>query len=154
MSDYEVTVGGVALAPPDGWSLVIDDPDHGIGRLLADGRSIPVVVEGGGSSWTVTVRGRRIPVEVRTWRERLLAEAETASQAHTGPVVVKATLPGLIVAVAVEAGHEVEAGTTLLTIEAMKMQNEVRAPRAGRVTEVAVASGQAVATGTPLVRIE
>jgi pyruvate carboxylase subunit B len=154
MSDYEVTVGGVVGAPADGWRLVIDDPGHGIGRLVAGERSIPVVVEGAGSSWTVTIRGRRIPVEVRTWRERLLAEAETASQAHTGPVLVKATLPGLIVAVAVAAGHEVEEGTTLLTIEAMKMQNEVRAPRAGRVTEVAVASGQAVATGAPLVRIE
>jgi biotin carboxyl carrier protein len=67
---------------------------------------------------------------------------------------VKATLPGLIVAVAVEAGTEVAEGMTLLTIEAMKMQNEVRAPRAGTVAEVTVAAGQAVATGTPLVRIE
>ena len=154
MSDYEVNVAGVRGEPTTGWDLVLDDPAHGVGRLVDGEASIPVVVEGSGTEWAVTIRGRRVPVEVRTWRERLLAEAETASQAHAGPVVVKATLPGLIVTVAVEPGHEVTEGTTLLTIEAMKMQNEVRAPRAGTVVEVSVAPGQAVATGTPLVRIE
>ena len=154
MSEYEVSVAGAVRMPEEEWQLVLDDPAHGVGRLVDGERSIPILVEGDGSSWTVTLRGRRIPVEVRTWRERLLAEAERSSQANVGPVVVKATLPGLIVAVAVEAGIHVEEGATLLTIEAMKMQNEVRAPRAGRIVEVAVAAGVAVATGTPLVRIE
>jgi biotin carboxyl carrier protein len=81
-------------------------------------------------------------------------EAETAARAHAGPIEVRATLPGLIVAVSVTAGDEVEAGVALLTIEAMKMQNEVRAPRAGRVVEVAVAPGQTVATGAALLRLE
>ncbi len=83
-----------------------------------------------------------------------MAEAETSAGGRDGPVVVTATLPGLVVAVGVSAGDEVEAGASLLTIEAMKMQNEVRAPRGGRVVEVAVESGQAVATGAPLLRIE
>jgi biotin carboxyl carrier protein len=154
VSDYEVTVDGTVRSPASGWRLVLDDVAHGVGRLTDGERSVPVVVEGNGSEWVVTLRGRRIPVTVRTWRERLIAEAETASRAQAGPVLVKATLPGLIVAVAVEVGAEVDEGTTLLTIEAMKMQNEVRAPRAGRIVEVSVASGQAVATGAPLVRIE
>ncbi|HEX2765776.1 MAG TPA: biotin/lipoyl-containing protein [Candidatus Limnocylindria bacterium] len=154
MRDYEVEVDGGRRRPADGWQLVLDDPDHGVGRLVNGERSIPVVVEGSGSEWTVTLRGRRIPVAVRTWRERLLAEAATAARVHSGPTVVKATLPGLIVAVAVEPGTAVEEGETLLTIEAMKMQNEVRAPRAGTVVEVAVASGQTVATGAALVQIE
>jgi pyruvate carboxylase subunit B len=154
MTEYEARVAGNRQAPAAGWQLVLDDPTRGVGRLVDGQRSIPVIVEGRGSTWTVTIRGRRVPVEVLTWRERLLAEAETESLAHDGPVIVKATLPGLIVAVAVDVGHEVDAGATLLTIEAMKMQNEVRAPRGGRVVEVAVASGQAVATGAPLVRIE
>lgn len=154
MTDYEVEVDGTRRRAADGWRLVLDDPTHGIGRLVDESRSVPVVVEGSGSEWTVTLRGRRIPVAVRTWRERLLAEAATAARVHSGPTVVKATLPGLIVAVVVEPGTAVEEGTTLLTIEAMKMQNEVRAPRAGTVVEVAVASGQTVATGAALVHIE
>jgi biotin carboxyl carrier protein len=93
-------------------------------------------------------------VEVRTWRERVLAEAEGARRDDAGPIEVKATLPGLIVAVAVAAGDEVEEGMPLLTIEAMKMQNEVRAPRAGRVIEVVVGPGQTVATGAALLRLE
>jgi biotin carboxyl carrier protein len=93
-------------------------------------------------------------VTVRSWRERVLAEAETGASAHGGPVEVRATLPGMVVAVAVGPGDEVAEGAQLLTIEAMKMQNEVRAPRAGRVIEVAVAPGQTVATGTGLIRLE
>jgi biotin carboxyl carrier protein len=84
----------------------------------------------------------------------VLAEAESRAEATGGPMTVTATLPGLVVAVRVAPGDEVEAGTALLTIEAMKMQNEVRAPRPGRVGEISVVPGQAVATGTSLLRLE
>ena len=153
MSDHEIRVDG---EPTEAADVVVEweDRDHGLARLVVDGRAVPAIVEGAGSEWIVTLRGRRIPVTVRTWRERVLAEAETAARVHGGPTVVKATLPGLVVAVAVAEGEEVEEGSPLLTIEAMKMQNEVRAPRAGRVVAVEVAAGQAVATGAALLRLE
>jgi acetyl/propionyl-CoA carboxylase alpha subunit len=153
MTGYQVLVDGEA-ADPGEWHVEWDDRERGIARLVAGQRSIPVLVEGQGTEWFVTIRGRRIPVTVRTWRERLLAEAESSAQAHAGPTTVKATLPGLIVAVAVTVGDQVEQGAALLTIEAMKMQNEVRAPRPGRVVEITVAAGVAVATGAPLLRLE
>lgn len=152
--DVEVSIDGELVRPAEDWALAWIDRRHGIARLQREGEAVTVVVEGGGSTWAVSLRGRRIPVGVRTWRERVLAEAETAARTHDGPVTVAATLPGLIVAVAVVAGDEVEAGAALLTIEAMKMQNEVRAPRAGRIIEVSVAPGQAVATGVALLRLE
>jgi biotin carboxyl carrier protein len=154
MTDLEATVGGEAADFPEGWKLDWVDPAHGVARLSDGERSVLVLAEGQGTDWTVTVRGRRIPVSVRSWRERVLAEAEIDARAHAGPVEVRATLPGLIVAVGVAAGDEVEEGAALLTIEAMKMQNEVRAPRAGRVVEVEVAPGQTVATGAALLRLE
>jgi len=154
MSDYEVRIGDERIEPAGSWRLEWNDAARGIGRLVDGERSIPVIVEGSGPDRVVTLRGRRIPISVRSWRERLMAEAERAAQVHAGPVVVKATLPGLIVAVAVEAGDEVAEGDPLLTVEAMKMQNEVRAPRAGRVAEVMVRSGQPVATGAALLRLE
>ncbi|MDQ2674483.1 MAG: biotin/lipoyl-binding protein [Chloroflexota bacterium] len=153
MTDYQAQVDGEGAHSGD-WHVEWDDRERGLARLVRDGRSVPVLVEGQGSEWFVTLRGRRVPVTVRTWRERLLAEAETSAQAHAGPTTVKATLPGLIVSVAVAVGDEVEQGASLLTIEAMKMQNEVRAPRPGRVVEIAVATGVAVATGASLLRLE
>jgi biotin carboxyl carrier protein len=84
----------------------------------------------------------------------VLAEAESTAATHHGPTEVRATLPGLVVAVEVSEGSEVTAGDALLTIEAMKMQNEVRATRSGRVLALEVRVGETVATGALLLRLE
>lgn len=152
-SRYQATVDGQVRDAATA-SVEWVDREAGVARIELDGSTELVLVEGSGSDWTVTLRGRRVGVTLRTWRERMLVAAETASIARSGPTVVAASLPGLVVAVAVAAGDEVEAGASLLTIEAMKMQNEVRAPRAGRVVEISVASGEVVATGAALLRLE
>jgi biotin carboxyl carrier protein len=154
MSDYEVTVGDRVVEPADGWELHWVDRGHGEARVTDATRSVLLVVEGGGTEWTVTLRGRRIRVSVRTWREQVLARADVEAAAHGGPLDVKATLPGLVLAVAAEEGSEVAEGDPLVTIEAMKMQNEVRAPRPGRIGVVAVVAGQTVAAGATLLRLE
>jgi biotin carboxyl carrier protein len=154
MTDLETRISGDPVVPAGGWRLDWADPARGIARLSDGDRSQLVLVEGQATEWTVTLRGRRIPVTVRSWRERVLADAETEGPSQAGPVEVRATLPGLVVAVAVAPGDEVSEGAALLTIEAMKMQNEVRAPRAGRIIELEVAPGQTVATGAALLRLE
>jgi len=154
---YRTLVGGadgVETEPAAGWSFSWVDQDAGVAGLRAGAGLVRVVVEGRGSEWFVTLRGRRIPVIVRSRREQLLAEAAGASGSGAGPIDVTATLPGLVVAIETAEGTEVAAGDPLLTIEAMKMQNEVRAPRAGRVSAVAVAAGETVATGQLLLRID
>ena len=103
----------------------------------------------------MTLRGRRIPVAVRTWRERVLAEAESASRRHDGPVEVRATLPGLVVAVAVKEGDEVAVGRD--AAHHRGDEDAERGPRAAGGTgggDLAVVAGQAVAAGPPLLRIE
>ncbi|MGI8659357.1 MAG: biotin/lipoyl-containing protein [Candidatus Limnocylindria bacterium] len=154
MSDFETQVDGQPVEPAADVRFELDDASRGIGRLIVGTTSIPVIVEGTGSDRVVTIRGRRIPVSVRSWRERILAQAERAAASHAGPIGVTATLPGLVVAVAAAVGDDVEEGASLVTIEAMKMQNEVRAPRAGRVIEVTVEPGQTVATGAAMLRLE
>jgi biotin carboxyl carrier protein len=154
MTDLETRISGEPVAAADGWRLDWADRARGIARLTDGDRSLLVLVEEQATAWTVTLHGRRIPVTVRSWRERVLAEAETEGPSRARPVEVRATLPGLVVAVAVAPGDEVDEGAPLLTIEAMKMQNEVRAPRAGRVIELEVAAGQTVATGAALLRLE
>jgi biotin carboxyl carrier protein len=154
MTDYEASIDGSPVDATAGWTLTWLDAAAGVVRLSDGSRSEVCLVEGSGTDWVVTLRGRRIPVAVRSWRERVLADAESASRHQDGPVEVRATLPGLVVAVAVKEGDEVAQGATLLTVEAMKMQNEVRSPRGGRVAALAVVAGQAVAAGAPLLRIE
>jgi len=154
VTDYEARFDGNAVQPAAGWTLEWVDRERGIGRLASGQASRPVLVEGAGSEWFVTLAGRRIRITVQTWRERLLADARGATADNGAPIDVRATLPGLVVAVSVADGDEVEAGAPLLTIEAMKMQNEVRAPRAGRVAALGVTTGQPVATGVLLLRIE
>jgi biotin carboxyl carrier protein len=104
----------------------------------------------------VVVDGWRIEVEVEPERRAVLRErarrgAGTASRG--GPVEVRAIIPGRIVAIAVEPGDAVEAGQQILVVEAMKMQNELRAPREGTVERVGVAVGDTIEVGDLLVVI-
>ncbi len=151
MSAFEVRIGGERIDVAGEPEAVWVDRGRGIARL---GDGSIALVEGSGRDWTVTLRGRRIAVEVLTARELTLASLDRGHAVQSGPLDVKATLPGLIVGVAVAAGDEVEAGAALVTIEAMKMQNEVRAPRPGRVAGIVVEAGQTVSTGALLLRLE
>jgi biotin carboxyl carrier protein len=154
MAGLTASLGGARVEPADGWQLEWLDRRRGIARLTDGERSRTLIIEGRGSEWFVTLDGRRVPVTVQSWRERTLAEARAAEAGEGGPLEIRSTLPGLVVAVRVEPGAAVTAGESLLTIEAMKMQNEVRAPRDGRVGQVAVSAGQPVAAGVLLLRLE
>jgi biotin carboxyl carrier protein len=63
-------------------------------------------------------------------------------------------MPGKVVRVLVQPGAEVKAKQGLIVVEAMKMENELRAAKTGRVREVLVSEGQSVEAGAPLVEIE
>jgi biotin carboxyl carrier protein len=104
----------------------------------------------------VVVDGWRIEVELEFERRAVLRErarrgAGTASRG--GPVEVRAIIPGRVVAVSVSAGDSVEAGQQVLVVEAMKMQNELRAPREGSVERVGVAVGDTIEVGDLLIVI-
>ncbi len=104
----------------------------------------------------VVVRGWRIEVEVEPERRALLRERArrgAGAQAHGGPLEVHAIIPGRVVAVLVKPGDTVEAGHQILVVEAMKMQNELRAPREGTIAQVGVEVGQNIEVGDLLVVI-
>ena len=104
----------------------------------------------------VVVRGWRIEVEVEPERRAMLRERArrgAGAQAHGGPLEVHAIIPGRVVAVSVKPGDTVEAGQQLLVVEAMKMQNELRAPREGTIERVGVEVGQTIEVGDLLVVI-
>ena len=85
-------------------------------------------------------------LEVQDTRARVSAPASADGR-------VKAPIPGLVTRVLVQLGQEVRAGRPLLYLEAMKMENEILAPRTGRVVELNVVPGQVVAMDEMLVEI-
>jgi biotin carboxyl carrier protein len=104
----------------------------------------------------VLVDGFRFEVEVEPERRAALRERATRGRSQTaggGPLEVRAVIPGKVVAVSVVAGDRVAAGQQLLVVEAMKMQNELRAPRDGTIERVGVAEGVKIEIGDLLVVI-
>ncbi len=82
------------------------------------------------------------------------AEAPAAPRGVVGEGVVKAPLPGAILAVKVSVGETVRAGQVLVLLEAMKMENEIASPIDGHVRDVRVAPGDAVGLGDVLCVVE
>ena len=104
--------------------------------------------------YTIWMAGFTYDVEAVDERTRVIRDLSGATTAAAGPAPLKAPMPGLIVRVNVAAGDEIQAGQGLIVMEAMKMENELRAAAAGKVKRVAVAAGQAVEKGALLVEIE
>jgi biotin carboxyl carrier protein len=111
----------------------------------------------GRTRWEVVIDGWRFDVTVEsavraTLRERA-AQVGGSSRAQVAETLL-AQLPGRIVSVFVSVGDEVAAGQRIVSLEAMKMENEIRATRAGRITRVSVTPGQRVELGDELGVIE
>ena len=130
-------------------------PGTPVRQLLLDGRSEAVAVEPeGGGRWTITRRGERCEVEVVDERTRHIRSLTGGGDRARGPVALKAPMPGLVVRVQVEAGQPVAAGAGVIVLEAMKMENELRAAGPGVVRAVRVRPGEAVEKGQVLVEFE
>lgn len=102
-------------------------------------------------TWVVTIAEHDFHIRVRDPRTRCFAGQAAAPG---GPLDVLAPMPGKIVRVLVSPDEEVAQDQGLVVIEAMKMQNELRAPRAGRITQVHVKEGIGIEAGARLLRLE
>jgi biotin carboxyl carrier protein len=105
----------------------------------------------GEASLEVTLRGQTWPA---TFVSRVAARGRDSGAAGAGPQQVLSPMPGKVTRVLVQPGQAVEARQGLVVIEAMKMENELRASKAGRVRAVRVAEGQLVEAGALLVIVE
>jgi len=126
---------------------------HGAVSLLVDGKSYAVEFEEGGDEVKVLVKGQVTKVDVADERKLRLRAANKGFTVE-GPQVVAAPMPGKIVKVFVKPGEEVKEGQGLVVVEAMKMENELKSPKAGKVKEVSAVEGTAVENGAKLVVIE
>jgi biotin carboxyl carrier protein len=125
--------------------------EPGVYSVLLDGRSYEARAEPGDDCAWITLRGRRFQVAItdpRRWTRN-----SAAAHGHDRDNIV-ASMPGKIVRVLVNPGETVQAGQGVIVVEAMKMQNEMKARRAGRVSAVPVREGETVTAGTILATIE
>jgi pyruvate carboxylase subunit B len=127
-------------------------PDSPVRSLLLDDASHRLVARAAGRGrWELSIRGQQLSVDVMDERALSLSELTGGAALPSGPKPVRAPMPGMVVRVEVAEGDQVSPGQALLIVEAMKMENELRAETAGRIRRVHVAAGEAVAKDQILV---
>ena len=164
-----VRKGALLHVEVDGRLHVVDARrvgEHGISMLVRAGTDAPPVrsvdaalaAKTANGEYDVYLYGRTIAVDIRP-STRLTSQGRSGSLGagapkHAGPHRVTSPMPGKIVKVLVKAGDEVKARQGLVVVEAMKMENELRAARDGRVREVTAVEGRSVDAGAVLLVIE
>lgn len=134
----------------EGAEQVIDLHAHGAGRYswLSGTHVVSVAVDGSIPNLKVCVAGDMVPVEVSD--AALVSPSISAARGPTGPVSIRTPIPGRVVRILTTSGAQIAAGHGLVVVEAMKMENEIRAPRAGVVGDIRVREGDAVEAGQEL----
>jgi biotin carboxyl carrier protein len=164
---YFVTLGAreipvdVTLSPSGGFDVSVDGrrvdvdaaPAGGALSVRIDGRIVDVVLDGSPPAVAFSALGVSGTATIETDRTRTDALGSAGKSARADQEFIVAPMPGRIVRVLAIVGADVAAGTPMVVIEAMKMENELRATRAGKVTEVLVGAGDAVEGGAKLIRL-
>jgi len=120
--------------------------------VITQNKSLEVVIDDENDKIEVLMGGRLYETQVLDERALLMAQRRGGLGGGSGEV--HAPMPGLIVKVVVEVGQEVEQGKTVVILESMKMQNELKAPVDGTVTAIHIEASQTVDKNALLLEIE
>lgn len=148
---FEITVDGKPVEIPSGEGPAVVQVEPGVYSVLLGDHSFEARVTAAADGLSVEVGGRRFQVEVRDPRN---ARRRTDAGLAGGRQSILAPMPGKVVRLLVQPGDAVEAGQGLVVVEAMKMQNEIKSPRAGVAREILVSEGANVNAGDTLAIIE
>ncbi len=156
--EHEVDLDGAAVRA-DGTAATahLTDVEGTPVRLVnIDGSMHRVLVRRGDRRglYTLSIDGYRFEVDALDERARTIRELAGNAAGPAGPAPLVAPMPGLIVRVHAKAGDRVQAGQGLVVMEAMKMENELRATADGTVKTVLVEPGKAVEKGAILLEME
>lgn len=155
-NEYEIEIEDDALYL-NGERLDVDLRQSGAPELysmLFNGRSYELLIEAERFRYGVSIRGDRYDVRVEDERQRRMAPEREVPELPEGELPVTAPIPGLVVKVLVEEGEKVDDGQPLVILEAMKMENEIRAVRAGTVRQLQTAPGQRIEQNGILLTLE
>ena len=115
---------------------------EGLFSIITDTKSLDLAIDGKQGDFEVLLDGRLYEVQVLDQRAMLMLNRKGGLKLDSGEI--NAPMPGLIVDVLAQVGDEVAEGDTVIVLESMKMQNELKAPRAGIVESLQCASGDTV----------
>lgn len=153
-STFEVDLSGSRgswQCAVDGRKVLLDvvEIKPGSLSLLLDGKSYAARREAEG---IVFVNNRPYEASVedpRSWKGR-----QRSDSGHAGPQKLKSSMPGKVVRILAREGERVQAGQGIVVLEAMKMQNEIKAPKAGTLQKLHAREGANVNPGETLAIIE
>ncbi|HVG32439.1 MAG TPA: biotin/lipoyl-containing protein [Pyrinomonadaceae bacterium] len=135
--------------------LTVREPEDGVYLLISDGLVYECrVTREGLKAEQCHVDTGNHAYDITLIDPKRLRAGQSAGAQADGTAQIVAPMPGKVVRVLVEQGANVEAGQGIVVVEAMKMQNEMKSPRAGRVTELHAKAGATVNTGDVLAVIE
>ncbi len=148
---------GRVFASIDGreYELETSAPEPGVFLFKHEGRVYEASVSGPKAPHGSTqVRIGTNEFDIKLIDPKRLRSAGSGNEHADGIAEIKTAMPGKVVRVLVSAGTQVESGTGILVVEAMKMQNELKSPKAGTVKEIRVKEGDSVGAGDVLAIIE
>jgi biotin carboxyl carrier protein len=148
---WQVVVDGHAIEVDSQQLDSVLQVEAGVYSVLLDGASYEIRIQPSPGGLSASVAGRRFNVEVRDPRD---ASPSSRAAIGSGRQNVTAPMPGKVVRVLVDKGDQVETSQGLVVVEAMKMQNELKASRPGRVIEIRAREGETVGAGDTLVVLE
>ena len=152
--EFEIEIGSDGTLTVNGEPRNVDFLSLGpaLYSVITDNHSLEVVVDGDNGQYQVLMLGHLYEAQVLD--ERALMMAQRRGTLSTGSGDVHSPMPGLIVDVIVDAGDLIEPGQTVVILESMKMQNELKSPIAGTVESVHCSAGQTVDKNALLVVIK
>lgn len=147
-----LATGGV-IVEVDGQRVEADGVDvaNGVMSVRVDGRIVDLWMEGLPPEVGVVAGDKRFFARVES--ERMRAVTSTQGPRGGGEGLLVSPMPGRVLKLLVSEGDEVTAGTPIIVVEAMKMENELSAARDGRVAKIFVAAGDTVESGTKLLEL-
>ncbi len=152
--DVQELPSGILEVRVDGKPVAVDVADLGAQlSVRIDGKVVDLTTEGTPPDLGAVASGHRSYVRVQSERFRA-AEAARKTKGGGSELLVKSPMPGRVVKVMVAVGDEVAPGQALFVVEAMKMENEVKAKTTGRVAEVMVVAGATVEANAKMLRFE
>ena len=153
---HHVEIAGEAVSV-DGRAVIVDAPYLPGQRLVeatVDGAPLSLKVEKRRAGWRMTTRGAAHDLVVLPPRVAALARHMIAKVPPDLSRYLLCPMPGLVTAINVAAGAKVEAGQALAVVEAMKMENILRAEKAGTVKEVRAKPGESLAVDAVIIEFE